>query len=283
MALAVAAGWFGWAAWRAHLQIVTLDVHNAPVAEALRKVERQTWRSIYGDNALDARITLHVVDLPLAKVLDRIAEQAGAHWSTVYAVYTSEPAIKALGLALQGDGKIESAGWAKIAPNPPPLDDSNQDDHPFIRQFGAKPDGPAPPGPKPMGMMVRRTPNGAMIIENGNGQTEIWSPEELVIESPLAARLGNERNETATPAVAADTARQVRGRWTTLLSMRKSSMGMGFAGMSGRPGGDPLKHSQTDRFARLTPEQRVQRARERMKPMSMNEEETVAAPKSISQ
>src|SRR4051794_21336006 len=94
--LGIGGTWFGRAAWRAHRQIVTLDVRKAPLAEVLRKIERQTWRKIRAEQALDARITLQVVNKPLSYVLDRLAEQAGAHWSTLYAVYTSADALHAL-------------------------------------------------------------------------------------------------------------------------------------------------------------------------------------------
>jgi hypothetical protein len=277
--------WYVRLAWRAHLQIVTLDVHNAPLAVVLDNIERQTWKPITTDRRLDARITLHVINMPLVKVLDRIAEQAGAHWSTVYAVYKSKPALKALDSALQGDGKIEPNGWTKIAPNPPEMDGPGPDTPGLIRQLGPRPDGSGPPGQpgqKRMMMMIRRAGNGgAIVTQGGDGTVEVWSPEELVIESPLATQLGSEHNDEATPAWAADTARKVQGRWTTLFSLRKSSMGVGFGGVPGRSGGDPMKHSQTDRFARLTPEQRVQRARARQR--MVTEDETITTPKALTQ
>jgi hypothetical protein len=111
--------------------------------------------------------------------------------------------------------------------------------------------------------MARRTADGPVVFMGGpNGQMEMWSPEELVIESPLAKRLGDDHNEAATPQATADTARRVNGQWTTYFSFRKSAMGIGFSGPP-RPGSDPLKRNPNDRFARLTPEQRVLRARER--------------------
>ncbi|HYT58891.1 MAG TPA: hypothetical protein VEL06_01895 [Haliangiales bacterium] len=255
--------WFGRAAWRAHQQLVTLNVRNLPLADVLRKIERQTWKKIRVEKNLDARITLHVSNKPLSYVLDRLAEQAGARWSTLYAVYDSGRALKALDTALCGDGKLEPAGWTKLAPNPPALKPPGPD------EIGPHPHpGPAPGDSGPMAgqrgmMMFRHTGNGATVMQNPNGQVEFWSAEELVMESALYARLGSERSETATSAAAAETARKVKGRWTTYLAFRKSSMGM--AGPPpGRPGLDPVKRDPNDRFARLTPEQRVARARERL-------------------
>src|SRR5258708_1512931 len=117
-ALVVAARlWFGPGAWRAHHQLVSLNVRNAPLPEVLRKIERQPGKKIRAEKSLDARITLHVVAKPLLYVLDRLAEQAGAHWSTLYAVYDSARALGALDSALSSDGKPEPAGGTKLAPS----------------------------------------------------------------------------------------------------------------------------------------------------------------------
>src|SRR5947209_212402 len=118
-ALLVAGGlWVCHAIWHAHQQLVTLNVRNVPLADVLRKIQRQTWTKIRAGKNLNARITLRVKDKPLAYVLDRVAEQAGAHWSTLYAVYDSRRALNKLKSALRGDGKLEAAGWTRIAPGP---------------------------------------------------------------------------------------------------------------------------------------------------------------------
>jgi hypothetical protein len=311
-ALLIAGGiWTVRVAWRVHRQLVTLDVRNAPLAQVLRKIEWQTWKKIRAENSLDARITLHVTDKPLQYVLDRLAEQAGARWSTVYAVYQSAPALKALETALQSDGKLEPVGWTKIAPKMPGFGEPDAGDPgPFFRS-GVNPGGAGPAsdpgsqsfdalpgkrmtpagGPPPlMGnspneepppmmprggrMMFRRNldSGGVMISQDANGQTEMWSPEELVMESVLGARLGTEANPEPSSKAAAETARKVNGKWTSYVALRKSIMGVGFVGHTpGRPGSDPLKHEPNDRFARLTPEQRVQRERER-RGMNLNAE-----------
>jgi hypothetical protein len=262
--LAAGALWLGQGVWRAHQKLVTLDVRNLPLAEVLRKIEKQTRTQIRAEKNLDARITLHVVDKPLSNVLDRLAAQAGAHWSTLYAVYESKGALKALDLALRGDGRLEPAGWKRIAPD---LTSPNQ---PGPEQAGPLPQ-PNPgldlPAPMPgqMGMMLaRRTKDGPMVFFMGpGGQTEIWSPEELVMESPLTARLGRGHNQAPTAAAAEETARTVHGHWTTYLAFRKSSMGIGWM-PPGRPGPGDARRGSNDRFATLTPEQRVRRARARL-------------------
>jgi hypothetical protein len=104
------------------------------------------------------------------------------------------------------------------------------------------------------------------------------------METPLSSRLADQ-DLSATAQSAAATAKKLNGKWTTFLAFRKSAMGIGFSlppiaerggpdgtnslrGLRGpagadKPRFDPLKHNPNDRFARLTPEQRVQRARER--------------------
>ena len=125
-------------------------------------------------------------------------------------------------------------------------------------------------GPPPMmlgsgRMMFRRNlGSGVTIAQGADGQTELWSPEELVMESSLNARLPGARTPTPLRQAAVETARKVKGKWTCYLAFRKSIMGVGFAGHGpGRPGIDPLQRGPNERFARLTPEQRVQQTRER--------------------
>src|SRR5438874_5806736 len=115
--IAAGGAWGGRLAWRAHRQIVSLHVRNMPLAEVLRKIESQTWKRIDAENGFDARISLNLRDKPLSYVLDRVAEQAGAQWSTIYAVYDSKRSVVSLESALKGDGKLEPAGWTKIAPD----------------------------------------------------------------------------------------------------------------------------------------------------------------------
>jgi len=287
--LAAGTIWGGRAAWRIHHQLVTLDVRNMPLAEALKKVERQTWKRIRAENDLDTRITLHVKNKPLSYVLDRLGEQAGARWSTLYAVYKSPAAVMALDTSLRGDSKIESAGWTKVAPIAPAMDEMPSETADQIVRAAGAASGPLPAGARRMMVMQRGSGGPVMMTGGPDGKMEMWSPEELVIETPLSTRLAVQ-DLAPTAKSAADSAKKVNGKWTTFLAFRKSPMGIGFRlppvggpgrlrpGESGGPGGpttvrgpngpdkpgfDPMKHNPNDRFARLTPEQRVQRARDR--------------------
>lgn len=268
----VAAGglWLGRLAWRAHRQLVTLDVHEAPLPQVLRDIERQTWTKIREEAALDtARITLHVEDAPLAQVLSRIAEQAGARWSTLYAVYNSRQSLKALESALSGDGKLGAAGWTTLAPKLPPPE-SLPPDKPVIMNGQG---GPPPPGHGPGMLMMRRSKGGPVVFMGGpGGKTEAWSPEELLAESSLSSRIGAGDSLTPTAATAAQAARKVNGRWTTFLAFSKSEMGVGFRMPPTPPPPGPNQPvfgqamrlpDPNERFENLTPEQRVEQARQR--------------------
>ena len=82
--LLLAAGglWFARAAWRAHRQLVTLDIPNATLGVVLRKIEWQVWEKIRTEESLaGVHVKLQVKDRPLPEVLDRLAEQAGARWN----------------------------------------------------------------------------------------------------------------------------------------------------------------------------------------------------------
>ncbi len=277
--LLVGVGWWGGrAAWRAHRGLVTLDVREAPLTAVLRSIQRQTWIEIRAEKALsDVRITLYVSNLPLKNVLNRIAKQAGARWSTLYAVYDSSSALKALDAALQDTGEIETAGWTKLAPQPPDFDQPppmNGAGPLLSAPFSTEAAAPGGPGPRPrpggriLGGMMRGSNGGVSAFFRGPGdELEIWSPEELVMESSLRPRLGDNHGQAATAAEAADTARRVEGHWTTYLSFKKSNLNVGLAGEPPDPpqSGELPRPPDPERgYADLTPEQRVQRARERL-------------------
>jgi hypothetical protein len=119
-------------------------------------------------------------------------------------------------------------------------------------------------------MMFGATPKGPVIFRSPNGQIDLWSPEELVAETSLSARIssnGATRDLAPTADFATQTARAINGKWTTYLAFRKSNFGIGFSGPPpgqqhvgpGRPVPNP-----NEPFANLTPEQRVRQARQHL-------------------
>src|SRR5215213_2681691 len=88
--LAVAgAVWAGRAIYRAKKNIVTIDVYNAPLAEVIKQLERQTWETILARSGLQTKVTLKVKNMPLEEALDQLGRQAGVNWSKWHAVHDS--------------------------------------------------------------------------------------------------------------------------------------------------------------------------------------------------
>ncbi|SPE61888.1 exported hypothetical protein [Verrucomicrobia bacterium] len=266
-ALLVVGGlWATRAAWRAQHQLVTLNVRNTPLAEVLRTIQRQTWTKIRAEQGLEARITLNVRNKPLALVLDRLAEQAGAHWSTLYVVYDSPRALQSLDSTLRADGKLGPAGWEKIAPNPPAFDPPGLDGARVLQPSGPNPNPSAPFQGQRRMIALQRDKNGPVFFAEGaNGEMEVWSPQELLLQASMDPQGDTEHTEPATAESAAQLARKLHGRWATYMALRKSSLGVGMGDMPGpRPGLEAAKPDPNETFARLTPEQRVLRARQRL-------------------
>jgi hypothetical protein len=299
--LVLAGVWFGRSAWRAHHHLVTLRVRNAPLAEVIRKLEQQTHEKIPFDKRLDTRVTLDLKNKPLSLVLDRLVQQCGARWSTVYAVYDSASALKALESALRGDQKLDEAGWKIIAPaalaspaaapHMPMFDGPNEGPKPGGMVVAQTEDvqvaAPAQPGahvgPPPQGQPVVRVFRRHAGDDNSPMEDEIWSATQLMVPSPLVPRLKKDFSFAASPEAAAEAARDLKGNWKTYYVLKKSQLGMGFPGLHGvvsaqkikSPGGpivgpgpggvDPaelFRRRKLDELGLLTPEQRVQRARE---------------------
>lgn len=134
-------------------------------------------------------------------------------------------------------------------------------------------------GHRPMIRMVTRTRDG-----NGAMTEEIWSPEHVVLEERLRPKLGDGDFAEASEAVAQQIAERVKGSLTTLYVLRAAPGGLPFGGSIVRrirqgsvgdtnaiPGQPPplpdieaaVRRAEAENYTRLTPEQRVQRAREK--------------------
>jgi len=347
LVLALVGTWAGHILWCAHRNLVTLHVRNAPLAEVIRKIERQTWEHISVDPKLNSLITLNVKNKPLAEALDRIGQQCGARWTSVYAVYGLESALPKLESSLFGDKKLDEVGWKMIAP--PGLDQAGTTGIPI--EFNGGPGSPLTisngmavaggggggggggqprivinggPMPSPQdlppgavistedsvikgggGRIQGRQGQGAPVMvtmrrrADGSGamEQEIWSPVQLVLESRLNDRLGENYVTSPSPEGAAQTAKKVKGKWKLYYALKKSSMPMNMPGgsrmrtfTSNEPGkamqmvkqngtnsavnlkpalpsiddlAQSIQQQKLEDLARLTPEQRVLRAREK--------------------
>jgi hypothetical protein len=230
-AVAVAGLWFGRLAWRAHHNLVTLHVRNAPLAVVVRSMERQTWEKIRFDKRLTAKITLNVLDAPLAQVLDLVADRAGARWQKTFAVGASEGATAKLEAVLEGEANLNEAGWTNLAPK--------------FAELGLQDlpgGGPEQIPGKPGAIMGRRlirsqaplpgqsggTVGGArMVTFLPNGTMDQWSSERLVLESTLMPLVGQELPEEASAETAKSVASAVHGRSRVYYALEKSPFEMG--------------------------------------------------------
>ncbi len=139
------------------------------------------------------------------------------------------------------------------------------------------PDGSAQPRIR----MVTRSRDGS-----GKVTEEVWSPEHLVLEQKLSGKLGDQSYDDPTEIGARAVAKKVKGDLTTLYVLSSGPGGIAFGGKmmrqihagGGGSGGTngvsgelpPLpdleavvKRAEAENYTKLTPEQRVQRAREK--------------------
>lgn len=244
---ALAGGWWGRAAWRAHRKLVTLHVRNAALADVVRSMERQTWERIRFDKHLEARITLNLVDAPLSAALDAVALKAGARWQINDAVGASTLGWRQLEMALDTGSDVDDAGWTNLAPAV--ADAAPPDAEPAkARVMLPPPDGAASAGQKDPGASPPRNvqrsgpitrhalapegmnPGGERIITMSDGKVDQWSPERLVLESRLTAELGASSPEEATLAAARQTAAAVHGEARVYYALEKAPFGVGVGG-----------------------------------------------------
>jgi len=105
-------GWGVYAAYRAHSNLVTLNVHDADVRKVVRSIEWQTWEKIIVGHDVNGKVTLNVYKAPLERVLTILSEQTSSRWTTVYPLYSSHKSLAALGNLIAGSGSAETNGWS---------------------------------------------------------------------------------------------------------------------------------------------------------------------------
>lgn len=249
----------GRAAWRARHDLVTLDLRNAPLAEAVRAIEHQTWERVAVDSQLNARVTIHVENAPLAHVLDLLAAKAGARWRKTYAVCDSRIALARLESAVAGGEKLDMAGWTNLAPD---ISEAAFPDAPASARFGS-----GGSGQKGFGVRGFGTGGGnaRMITTLPDGTVDRWSSERLVMESGLAPKLAGPPPLEANEETASQTAAAVHARSSVFYELARAPFAMGGGGRRMRfsrngGGGGPGKIG--DVAAEMTNARRQQRLRD---------------------
>lgn len=116
--LTLGMAWCAHAAYRAHLNLVTLNVRDVDVRVVARSIEWQTWEKIIVNRNVSGKVTLNVHNVPLERVLGIISEQTSARWVAVYPLYSSRKSLAALQRVAAGDGAPEKSGWSAFQPRP---------------------------------------------------------------------------------------------------------------------------------------------------------------------
>lgn len=91
--------------------LVTLDVRDMPLRDAAALVARRTGQPVLVQTGLDALVTLRVHRMPAEEVLRILSRQARGEWGSVYALYSSDDARRALEAWALDDKEGEPAGW----------------------------------------------------------------------------------------------------------------------------------------------------------------------------
>lgn len=110
----IAVGSFGYLAWRASRDLVTLNVRDMEVRKVVGKIEWQTWENIFVGKEVSGKVTLNVHNMPLEDVLEIIGEQTSSRWSTIYPLYTSSKSLGKLEKALVGEISASENGWKEL-------------------------------------------------------------------------------------------------------------------------------------------------------------------------
>lgn len=110
--------YFGWLAYRASRNLVTLNVRNAPLRDVVRSLERQTWELIITQKDLDGQVTLNVKDARLEDVLQIISEQLFCRWTAYYPLYTKGSSLDRFKKSVRGELVAAESGWTNLSTRP---------------------------------------------------------------------------------------------------------------------------------------------------------------------
>lgn len=205
---------FAYAARRASLDRVTLDVDGADLAQVVRKLEWQTWERIHVSPGLTRKITLKVEDVPLARALEAIAAQAECEWRALYPIYRDQPSLRTLLLKIEQNPS--SSLWTNYAPHRPrppsgagPLESEAAADIPINYQAQNRP------------------------AWKAAQELNRLADEEMVLEDSVRDAVNLEFREATVAQVASGLARAVGRRHTRLYVLRP------FFREPGQPGSAP--------------------------------------------
>src|SRR5262249_37665995 len=106
--------WGAYRAYRAHANLVTLDVQNMDVRRVISKIEWQTWERIVVSTNVSGKVTLSVHSVPLDEVLNIIGLQTDSRWLRLYPIYTTKKSFRAFNQVLAGQQLPAAGGWQAL-------------------------------------------------------------------------------------------------------------------------------------------------------------------------
>jgi Spy/CpxP family protein refolding chaperone len=104
--------------WRAHRNLVTLDVREMDVRKVVKKMEWQTWENIHVHKEVQGKITLKVINTPLEEVLRIVSAQSQSRPALFYALYSDGKSLSRLNQSLRGEVDPAMHGWTNLANRP---------------------------------------------------------------------------------------------------------------------------------------------------------------------
>jgi hypothetical protein len=107
-------GYAGYRIHKADKNLVTLEVRDMDVHEVAHKIESQTREKIIVHKDVQGKITLNLKNAQLADVLNIIADQTEARWSTLYPLYSTGDSLDKFKKVARGDLEAETSGWTNL-------------------------------------------------------------------------------------------------------------------------------------------------------------------------
>ena len=260
----------GWLAWRAHQNLVTLNVRNMEVRKVVGKIEWQTWENIFAHKDVQGLVTLNVHKMPLEEVLSLIGEQTGSRASLIYPLYSSGKSYAALKKSLRGEIDPAENGW------------TNLESRVGFRggpMFGGGPGGGGPMfggrGGGPFGGAETNQDLKVSLDFQGKDLSfaamafSRFAQSRVVPDDAASPLVSLSVNEVTVPKAVAKLAKSAHRSWTSCYALR--GFGFGGPGGPGGPGGRggfAMRDGDTNagpRFARqeLTDEQREEMRKQR--------------------
>jgi hypothetical protein len=219
--LAAAIGYTSWFAWRAHRNLVTLDVRNMEVRQVVKKISWQTWEDIFVHKDVQGNVTLRVSKMPLEQVLRLVGEQTFSRPSSLYPLYSKGESFTRLKKTLRGEIDPALSGWTNLQARgfgggPPMLG------------FNAGFNMPGQPQNQLLSLnIVAKDLAFATLAFNRFAQARV------VPEDGASATVTLSLNKSTVPAAVARLAKAAHFKWTTVYALQGGRGPGAFAGAGG--------------------------------------------------